>query len=102
MSFPSAEAEVTLEYVLLADVNMEPQHAARLAAIVKRLRCNVNLLRYNPVAGLPFGRPSGEAAHTFQCELRDRGVNAHIRTSRGQDIDAACGQLRRRVAAVEP
>lgn len=94
--FERTGREITLEYVLLDGVNCEPQHAAGLARIAKGLRCNVNLLRYNPVAGLPFGRPSAETAYTFQQALRELGVNAHIRTSRGQDIDAACGQLRRR------
>ncbi len=97
--FERTGREVTLEYVLLDGVNMEQRHAAELARIVHRLRCNVNLLRYNPVPGLPYGRPSAESAYAFQRELRDHGVNAHLRTSRGQDIEAACGQLRRRPAA---
>ena len=96
--FQKTGREITLEYVLLPNVNMEPHHAVQLAVAAKRLRCNVNLLRYNPVPGLPFARPAGDAAHAFQAELRARGVNAHIRTSRGQDADAACGQLRRRMA----
>lgn len=96
--FEQTGREITLEYVLLDAVNMEPHHADGVARIVRRLRCNVNLLRYNPVAGLPYRRPSAEEAYTFQQRLRERGVNAHIRTSRGTDIDAACGQLRRRLA----
>jgi 23S rRNA (adenine2503-C2)-methyltransferase len=97
--FEQTGREITLEYVLLDGVNMEQQHAAELAKIARRLRCNVNLLRYNPAPGLPYGRPSSESAYTFQRELRKCGVNAHLRTSRGQDIEAACGQLRRRLAA---
>jgi len=96
--FEQTGREITLEYVLLDGVNMEPQHAAELAKIARRLRCSVNLLRYNPVPGLPYGRPSSETAYAFQRELRKCGVNAHLRTSRGQDIEAACGQLRRRAA----
>ena len=96
--FEQTGREVTLEYVLLDGVNVEQRHAAQLAKIVRKLRCNVNLLRYNPVPGLPYGRPSAETAYEFQRELRGHGVNAHLRTSRGQDIDAACGQLRRRTA----
>jgi 23S rRNA (adenine2503-C2)-methyltransferase len=95
--FDKTGREVTLEYVLLAGVNMTRQHATRLAIICRKLRCNVNLLRYNPVAGLPFERPSAAEAAAFQQALRGQGVNAHIRRSRGSDVDAACGQLRRRL-----
>jgi 23S rRNA (adenine2503-C2)-methyltransferase len=87
--------EITLEYVLLDGINMKPTHAAGLAKIGKRLRANVNLLRYNQVPGLPYRRPSSEATYEFQRMLRERGVNAHVRSSRGRDVDAACGQLRR-------
>ncbi len=93
--FKTTGREVTLEYVLLDEVNMHARHAEELARIAKRLRANVNLLRYNPVAGLPYRRPASEAAYEFQRRLRERGVNAHVRSSRGKDVDAACGQLRR-------
>jgi 23S rRNA (adenine2503-C2)-methyltransferase len=55
----------------------------------------VNLIRYNEVEGLPFGRPKAGDVMVFQEVLRSSGVNAHVRKSRGRDIDAACGQLRR-------
>jgi 23S rRNA (adenine2503-C2)-methyltransferase len=96
--FDQTGREITLEYVLLDGVNDAQRDAADLARIARSLRCNVNLLRYNPVPGLPYQRPSAEAAYQFQQQLREMGVNAHLRTSRGRDIDAACGQLRRRVA----
>ena len=93
--FRTTGREITLEYILLKNVNMFPSQADELADIARELRANVNLLRYNPVAGLDFVRPSGEEAFEFQRRLRARGANAHIRTSRGRDADAACGQLRR-------
>lgn len=96
--FESTGREVTLEYILLDRVNDRQTHAKQLARLCKQMRCNVNLIRYNPVEGLPYERPSSEATHAFQGYLRDHGVNAHVRTSRGLDIDAACGQLRRREA----
>lgn len=96
--FDRTGREITFEYVLLADLNDRPRHADRLAGLARRLRANVNLLRYNPVEGLPYQRPTAEASFRFQERLRERGVNAHIRTSRGSDIDAACGQLRRAAA----
>ena len=94
--FEQTGREITLEYVLLAGTNDSPKEARALARFANRLRCNVNLLRYNPVEGLPFDRPTSEAADAFQQTLRKLGVNSHIRKSRGLDIDAACGQLRRR------
>ena len=80
---------------------MAPRHADQLARLARRLRCNINLLRYNSVPGLPYRQPGAEAAYAFQQALREHGVNAHVRSSRGRDIDAACGQLRRRQAVVE-
>ncbi len=94
--FDATGREITLEYILLSGTNDRPIHAAQLAGFAKKLRCNVNLLRYNPVEGLAYARPSSQAAHAFVESLRSHGVNAHIRTSRGLDIDAACGQLRRK------
>jgi len=93
--FKRTGREITLEYVLLADVNDRPRHALGLARIARQLRANVNLLRYNPVPGLPFVRPDTEASHKFLELLRSHGINAHLRRSRGRDADAACGQLRR-------
>jgi len=94
--FQRTGREITLEYILLSGVNDRPQQARQLAAVCKTLRANVNLIRYNEVEGLPFVRPGSEAVMKFQTILRDRGVNAHVRKSRGRDIDAACGQLRRK------
>lgn len=92
--FEKTGREITLEYILLAGVNDRPEHAAELAGVCKRLRANVNLIRYNEVKGLPFERPQTPDVLTFQRVLRERGVNCHIRASRGRDIAAACGQLR--------
>ena len=94
--FAKTGREITLEYILLEGVNDRPEHARQLADLCGTLRANVNLLRYNPVAGLPYGRPQAEDVNRFQTILRANGVNAHVRKSRGRDIDAACGQLRRK------
>jgi 23S rRNA (adenine2503-C2)-methyltransferase len=98
--FDQTGREITLEYILLSGVNDRPEHARQLAMICKTLRANVNLIRYNEVEGLPFSRPLSEAVVQFQEILRNNKVNAHVRKSRGRDIDAACGQLRRREEAV--
>lgn len=92
--FTKTGREITLEYILLGGVNDQQEHAVELAGIVKKLRANVNLIRYNEVRGLKFERPTGDDVHHFQRVLREHGVNCHIRASRGRDIAAACGQLR--------
>ncbi len=100
--FEQTGREITLEYVLLDEVNMQPEHAEGLARIARRLRANVNLLRYNPVPGLPYRRPNSQRTHAFQRRLRELGVNVHLRSSRGRDVSAACGQLRRAQGADGP
>lgn len=92
--FEKTGREVTLEYTLLRGVNDRPEHAKQLADLSKTLRANINLIRYNEVAGMPFERPHDEDVRGFQEYLRSRNVNVHIRASRGRDIAAACGQLR--------
>ncbi len=97
--FDKSGREITLEYLLLGGFNDRPEHARELAAVAKRLRSNVNLIRWNEVKGMPFDRPGTEDVLHFQRILRERGVNTHIRASRGRDIAAACGQLRHEQAA---
>ncbi|MGQ0627537.1 MAG: 23S rRNA (adenine(2503)-C(2))-methyltransferase RlmN [Phycisphaerales bacterium] len=97
--FDKTGREITLEYTLLDAVNTRPEHAEKLAALARTLRANVNLIRYNEVAGLPFGRPADADVTEFQRILKARGINTHIRASRGRDIAAACGQLRHEHAA---
>ena len=94
--FAQTGREITFEYILLHGVNDQPEHARELADICHTVRANVNLLRYNEVETLPFKRPNGDNVVRFQEILRKNGVNAHVRKSRGRDIAAACGQLRRR------
>ena len=91
---------VTIQYCLLKDVNDSPAQARLLAEVLGARRMHVNLLRYNPTGlslrGVAYEPASDEAADVFIAELRARGVVAHFRRPRGRDIDAACGQLRRR------
>ncbi len=84
---------VTFEYVLLAGVNDAPAQAKELAKRIEGIRGKVNLLPFNPHGGAPYARPSDEAVERFRQALRDEGVDAFIRKSRGRDIAAACGQL---------
>ncbi len=94
--FDQTGREITLEYILLAGVNDQSDHARQLARLCKTLRANVNLIRYNSVSGLPYARPASQDVVNFQNILRNGGINAHVRKSRGRDIDAACGQLKRK------
>ncbi len=93
--FQATGREVTLEYIMLDGVNTRLDHADKLAEIARKIRANVNLIYYNEVAQLPFYRPEGPTMLAFQQRLRSRGVNVHIRRSRGRDASAACGQLAR-------
>ncbi len=91
---------VSIQYCLLKEVNDSPDQARQLATLVGSRRMHVNLLRYNPTGlslrGETYSPSTEEATDTFLSVLRERGVVAHVRRSRGPDINAACGQLRRR------
>jgi len=94
--FQARKREVTLEYVLLGGVNDTNVCAEGLSRLAHQLRCNVNLIPYNPVSALPYRRPGRQAVRAFADRLQRRGVNVQVRRSRGADANAACGQLRRR------
>lgn len=95
---------VTFEYVLLAGVNDSLADAARLAKLLRGIRCKVNVIPWNPHPEAPYARPSPEAIEAFQNECKRLGLPTYLRTPRGDDIDAACGQLanRRGGAALVP
>lgn len=87
--------QLTFEYVLLAGVNDSPAHAKELAKLLGRRDAFVNLIPFNPVAGLPYRTPKPEATNDFASILRQSGFAVKIRKRKGSKIDAACGQLRR-------
>lgn len=87
---------ITFEYLLLAGVNDSPAQAAALARLLHHTLCNVNLIPFNEVAGLPYRRPSQAAIRTFRAVLEEAGIEVTQRMERGHSISAACGQLRRR------
>jgi 23S rRNA (adenine2503-C2)-methyltransferase len=84
---------ITFEYVMLRDVNDSLAHADQLAALLADRPGKVNLIPFNPFAGNAFSRSSGDTIRRFQERLRERGLVATVRKTRGDDIDAACGQL---------
>ena len=85
---------LTLEFILIEDINDSLDQARRLAVIARELHAHVNLIPYNKVEGLPWVRPSLTRQERFVHELRGLGVTATLRREKGHDIDAACGQLR--------
>ncbi len=89
---------VTFEYVLLAGVNDADADADRLPRLIRGIPAKVNLIPWNGFDGPEFARPSAERIRTFQERLRAAGVAVYIRSPRGDDIDAACGQLAARPA----
>ncbi len=97
--FAKTGRRVTFEYVLLAGVNDRLEHAAALAELLKNRTALVNVIAYNPVPELPYQTPSPARVHRFVDKLREAGLNARVRFRKGLQIEAACGQLRRRVVA---
>ena len=84
---------VTVEYVLLDHINDDMQHAHELAQVLKDTPCKVNLIPFNPFPGNPFGKPSNSRIDRFSKVLMEYGLTVIVRKTRGDDIDAACGQL---------
>jgi 23S rRNA (adenine2503-C2)-methyltransferase len=89
---------ITYEYILLADVNDRPLDAMNLVNILRGRQALVNLIPYNPVAGLPFRTPRPHSVARFVEILEHGGLTVAIRHRKGARINAACGQLRREVA----
>ncbi|OPX84211.1 MAG: putative dual-specificity RNA methyltransferase RlmN [Pelotomaculum sp. PtaB.Bin104] len=88
---------VTFEYALIAGLNDSREHAVKLGRILAGMMCHVNVIPVNPVPERSVRPPSRQQVESFQNTLEAMGVNATIRRGLGGDIDAACGQLRRRV-----
>jgi len=84
---------ITLEYVMLKDVNDSTEHARKLAGLIRGLKTKVNLIPFNPYPGAEFERPEEAATSAFQRILIDDHIHAIIRKSAGGDVSAACGQL---------
>jgi 23S rRNA (adenine2503-C2)-methyltransferase len=93
--FERTGRRVTYEYVLLGDVNDRPEHARRLVALLRGRPSLVNLIPFNAVDGLPYRTPSAQAVDEFAAILTRGTLNVEVRRRKGDEIDAACGQLRR-------
>ena len=84
---------LTIEYTLLKDVNDKIEHAEEMIALLQDVPCKINLIPFNPFPHSGYERPSNNAIRRFQDLLHKAGHNVTVRTTRGEDIDAACGQL---------
>ncbi len=84
---------LTMEYTLLAGVNDSLEHARELADLLRDVRCKINLIPFNPFPASGYERPDAARVRAFQTYLMSAGYATMLRTTRGEDIDAACGQL---------
>lgn len=85
--------KATIEYTLLAGVNDRKIHAQQLIELLKDIPCKINLIPFNPFPGSGYKKPSNMEVRRFQDWLMEAGYITTVRTTRGDDIDAACGQL---------
>ncbi|QER41554.1 23S rRNA (adenine(2503)-C(2))-methyltransferase RlmN [Thermodesulfobacterium sp. TA1] len=98
-TFPRVKnGRTTIEYILLKDVNDSLQHAKELVKLFKGLPIKINLIPYNPHPELPFERPDEKQVERFQRFLLDHAILTTVRKSKGLEISAACGQLKRRLS----
>ena len=86
--------QITFEYILIKGVTCTDEAAKELAKHLKRMICKINLIPYNPVNEFSHQTPSRKEMYQFRDHLKEFGIHATIRTPRGQDVSAACGQLR--------
>jgi 23S rRNA (adenine2503-C2)-methyltransferase len=93
---------ITFEYVLFAGVNDSDMDAARIPKLLANIPSKVNLIPWNPVPGLPYERPTGARILAFQNLVRRPDLPVYIRTPRGDDAAAACGQLAARIGEARP
>jgi len=93
--FDRSGRRLTFEYVLLADINDRPEHAHQLVKLLAGRTALINVIPYNPVAGLPYATPTLNDQHAFRGILEAGGLAVRFRHRKGDKINAACGQLRR-------
>lgn len=89
----SQRARITFEYIMLEGVNDDLEHAEQLAKLMKTVPGKVNLIPFNPFDGIEYKRSSNSRINRFRDVLHNRGVIVTVRRTRGDDIEAACGQL---------
>ena len=92
-SLPDKSRVVTIEYTLLQGINDQEHHAKELASLLCNTPCKINLIPFNPFPNSGYECPSNNAIRRFQQALQKKRFNVTVRKTRGEQIDAACGQL---------
>ncbi len=90
----ATKRQITFEYILIKDLTCSPQAVRELSVLLKGMICKMNLIPYNPVSEFDHKTPTRQEMIDFQDSLERAGIHATIRTPRGRDVSAACGQLR--------
>ncbi|MDA7951439.1 MAG: 23S rRNA (adenine(2503)-C(2))-methyltransferase RlmN [Pirellulaceae bacterium] len=99
--YEKTRRQITFEYVLLSDINDHTSHAKELVSILRPRNAMLNVIPYNPVAGLPYQSPSKQRLAHFKGILTEAGITLKVRHRKGDEINAACGQLRRNNAQTQ-
>ncbi|HPI96890.1 MAG TPA: 23S rRNA (adenine(2503)-C(2))-methyltransferase RlmN [Gammaproteobacteria bacterium] len=87
------KAKITIEYTLIKGVNDQPEHARSLVKLLSKIPCKINLIPFNPFPGNDYQRPDYDTVEQFQNICEKSRIVTTVRRTRGDDIDAACGQL---------
>ena len=93
---------ITIEYLLIKDLNDTLESVKQLAHYLKDIKCNINLIPYNPTAKNDYQKPSNNSIMRFKALMEQTGKKVTVRLERGADIDAACGQLHGRAGSTAP
>ena len=88
------QRRVSFEYIVMSGLNDSPRHIRELCRLLDGIKCRINLIRFHKIPGSPYFSPDDRAMIAFRDALTAKGIHTTIRTSRGEDIQAACGLLR--------
>ncbi len=87
------QRRVSFEYIVMSGLNDSPRHIRELCRLLDGIKCRINLIRFHKIPGSPYFSPDDRAMIAFRDALTSKGIHTTIRTSRGEDIQAACGLL---------
>ena len=93
LNYYENKRHITIEYILIKDVNDSAEHAKSLTKLLSQISCKINLIPFNSFDGSDYERPSNNKINAFKSYLADKGYITTLRTTRGDGVDAACGQL---------